>query len=123
MVLNRIYRITTFIPPEHVDALLEGREVPLQYGKYDQSAWWSAVGVEQFRPMSGATPMQKNRRATFEDLRVRVNGDTAIATSFVANADESGGNLRRTMFTDIFVFRKGYWKAVNAQENAIPPGS
>ncbi|HEY8052582.1 MAG TPA: hypothetical protein VIE42_07230 [Steroidobacteraceae bacterium] len=58
MVLNRMYRITTFVPPEHLDALLEGvgRETPLQYGQYEQSAWWSAVGVEQFRPMPGAKP-------------------------------------------------------------------
>jgi hypothetical protein len=58
MVLQKMYRITTFIPPEHLDELLDGvsREVPLQYGHYDQAAWWSAVGVEQFRPMPGAKP-------------------------------------------------------------------
>jgi hypothetical protein len=41
-----------------VEALLEGveRVVPLIYGRYDRSAWWSAVGVEQFRPMPGSTP-------------------------------------------------------------------
>lgn len=58
MVLQQVYRVTTFVPPEHVDALLAGvsREVPLQYGQYDQSAWWSAVGVEQFRPKPGSKP-------------------------------------------------------------------
>jgi hypothetical protein len=58
MILQRMYRITTFVPPEHVDALIEGieREVPLRYGLYDRAAWWSAVGVEQFRPLPGANP-------------------------------------------------------------------
>ena len=53
-----VYRITTFVPPDHVDALLEGieREVPLVFGPYDRSAWWSAAGTEQFRPLPGATP-------------------------------------------------------------------
>ena len=55
---QKVYRITTFVPPEHLDALLEGIEsqVPLRYGRYDRSAWWSAVGVEQFRPLPGAQP-------------------------------------------------------------------
>jgi hypothetical protein len=58
MPTRRIYRVTTFVPPEHLDAVLEGveREVPLVYGRYDRSAWWSAVGVEQFRPLPGSTP-------------------------------------------------------------------
>jgi hypothetical protein len=58
MNLRKVYRVTTFVPPDHLDALLEGiaSEVPLRYGQYDRSAWWSAVGVEQFRPLSGAKP-------------------------------------------------------------------
>ena len=58
MNLRKIYRVTTFVPPEHLEALLAGigSEVPLRYGQYDQSAWWSAVGVEQFRPLPGAKP-------------------------------------------------------------------
>jgi hypothetical protein len=58
MSLKPIYRITTFVPPDHIDAVLEGveREVPLVFGPYDRSAWWSAVGAEQFRPLPGANP-------------------------------------------------------------------
>jgi hypothetical protein len=58
MSLRPIYRITTFVPPDHLDAVLEGveHEVPLVFGPYDRSAWWSAVGVEQFRPLPGANP-------------------------------------------------------------------
>jgi hypothetical protein len=58
MNLRKVYRVTTFVPPEHLEALLAGvaEEVPLRYGQYDRSAWWSAVGVEQFRPLPGAKP-------------------------------------------------------------------
>ena len=58
MSTRPVYRITIFVPPEHLDALLEGveREVPLVFGPYDRSAWWSAVGVEQFRPLPGSKP-------------------------------------------------------------------
>jgi hypothetical protein len=58
VILCQVYRVTTFVPPDRVDALLEGivRQVPLTYGLYDRAAWWSAVGVEQFRPLPGANP-------------------------------------------------------------------
>lgn len=58
MNLRKIYRVTTFVPPEHLEALLRGigSQAALQYGQYDQAAWWSAVGVEQFRPLPGAKP-------------------------------------------------------------------
>jgi hypothetical protein len=58
MLVHRIYRVTVFVPPGYVDSLLDGvvREVPLTYGQYDRSAWWSAAGVEQFRPLPGSTP-------------------------------------------------------------------
>ena len=58
MLVHRMYRVTIFVPPDYVDALLDGvvREVPLTYGQYDRSAWWSAPGVEQFRPLPGSTP-------------------------------------------------------------------
>lgn len=29
---------------------------PLTYGRYDQVAWWSAPGTEQFRPQKGSHP-------------------------------------------------------------------
>ena len=53
-----VYRVTTFVPPEHLGSVLEAveRQVPLVFGPYDRSAWWSAVGVEQFRPLAGASP-------------------------------------------------------------------
>ena len=58
MTLHTVYRITTFIPPDHLEQLLEGvvAVVPLTYGRYDRAAWWSAEGTEQFRPLPGAKP-------------------------------------------------------------------
>lgn len=58
VAVSPVYRITTFVPPENLDALLEGIEehTPLRFGPYDRSAWWSAIGVEQFRPLPGSAP-------------------------------------------------------------------
>ena len=58
MELQEGYRITKFIPPGHLDAVLEAilARDPLTYGPYDKSAWWSGVGTEQFEPKEGANP-------------------------------------------------------------------
>ncbi len=58
MKLQDAYRITTFIPPSHLDELLRAiiEQAPLSYGPYDKSAWWSSVGTEQFEPRAGASP-------------------------------------------------------------------
>lgn len=58
MPLTRVYRVTTFVPPESLDTLLDSiqAQAPLRFGPYDRSAWWSATGVEQFRPLPGSTP-------------------------------------------------------------------
>jgi len=54
-----VYKITTFVPLESLERLLEGITcvVPLNYGKlYDHVVWWSTVGIEQFRPLEGSDP-------------------------------------------------------------------
>jgi hypothetical protein len=58
MLLRDAYRITTFVPPQQLDAVLQAiiAKGPLTYGPYDKSAWWSAVGTEQFEPRAGANP-------------------------------------------------------------------
>ena len=58
----------------------------------------------------------------FEELKVRVYGDTAIATGIVEAREGQGAQPRRTMFTDVFVRRNGKWQAVNAQELPLAPG-
>jgi len=62
----------------------------------------------------------------FEALRIRVYGNTAIATG-VVRTDLGAEGTKRTVFTDVFVQRSGKWLAVSAQELALttstPPGS
>ena len=52
----------------------------------------------------------------FEELRVRIYGDVAIATGIVSTVHDPGAKANRTAFTDVFVRREGKWLAVNAQE-------
>jgi Domain of unknown function (DUF4440) len=52
----------------------------------------------------------------FEELRVRIYGDVAIATGIVSTVRDPGNKAKRTAFTDVFVRRVGKWLAVNAQE-------
>jgi Domain of unknown function (DUF4440) len=84
-----------------------------------------AVGVflnkQEHIDWSVKHPRPKDRKARFETLNVRLFGDTAIATGIVENTDPSGGDKQRGIFTDVFAFREGHWRAVNAQENAIAP--
>jgi hypothetical protein len=52
----------------------------------------------------------------FEELRVRIYGEVAIATGIVSTIPDPGAKAKRTAFTDVFVRRDGKWLAVNAQE-------
>ena len=54
----RIFHVAIFVPPEHVEKVLESivQVDPLIFGPYKRSAWWSAVGTEQFEPMPGSEP-------------------------------------------------------------------
>lgn len=58
MLFKPVYRITTFVPPDKLEALLEGitRVVPLGWGKYDQVSWVSGEVTERFRPLAGSNP-------------------------------------------------------------------
>lgn len=50
----------------------------------------------------------------FQDLQVRVYGNVGIVNGAVLRGE--GAAARRTLFTDVFVYREGNWQAVNAQE-------
>ena len=59
MEARPVYRVTTFVPPGHLELVLEAieRAAPqVRFGPYEQWAWWSAAGVEQFRPLESAKP-------------------------------------------------------------------
>ena len=54
-----VYRVTTFVPPDHLETLLEAIAQEgdlLRFGPYERWAWWSSPGVEQFRPLDEAKP-------------------------------------------------------------------
>ena len=75
MEARLVYRVTTFVPPNHLESVLEAieREAPqLRLGHYERWAWWSAPGVEQFRPLKGAAPAvgQRDRLEQVPSLRL-----------------------------------------------------
>lgn len=55
-------------------------------------------------------------RKHFTALRIRIYGETAVATGIVSSERDAQGYSKRTAFTDVFVLRRGQWLAVNAQE-------
>ena len=55
----------------------------------------------------------------FEGLHVRVYGDIGIVNGLVVATGKNGKTARKTVFTDVFVYRDGRWQAINAQENAV----
>ncbi|HXR16905.1 MAG TPA: nuclear transport factor 2 family protein [Terriglobales bacterium] len=59
----------------------------------------------------------------FEELRVRIYGDVAIANGIFSTIRDPQSKPTRTAFTDVFVRRGGKWLAVNAQELPLEPGS
>ncbi len=66
MNLIDAYNITTYLPvgekwikPSELIAKIN-EAVALQYGDYDQVAWVSASGTEQYRPLQGAKPTHGN---------------------------------------------------------------
>ena len=59
------------------------------------------------------------RKTRFDHLQIRIYGDTAIANGIVIASNESGKEIDRSIFTDVFVYREGRWQAVNAQENKV----
>lgn len=64
-------------------------------------------------------PQPKLLKHEFEQLRVRVYGNVAIANGIVIAIPAKSGPALRTIFTDVFAFRKGRWQAVNAQETPL----
>jgi hypothetical protein len=64
-------------------------------------------------------PRPPGHKARFENLDVRVYAETAIANGIVEASDVPDEQPKRTVFSDVFVYRAGRWQAVNAQENAM----
>ena len=60
-----------------------------------------------------------SRKRRFDHIQVRIYEDTGVVNGMVIAGDESGKELGRTVFTDVFAYRDGRWQAVNAQENKV----
>ncbi|HVR06591.1 MAG TPA: nuclear transport factor 2 family protein [Thermoanaerobaculia bacterium] len=54
----------------------------------------------------------------FENLRTRIYGTVGMVNGEVVGS-QAGGQVQRTLFTDVFAWRAGRWQAVNSQENAV----
>jgi len=68
-----------------------------------------------------AHPRPRSTRVAFETLTVRLYGRTAVANgTVIARAPDQPA--RWTVFTDVFEYRDGRWRAINAQENVVTPG-
>jgi hypothetical protein len=67
-------------------------------------------------------PRPAGWRARFDKLKVRVYVLKAIANGIVEASDSPEVKLRKTIFTEVFVYRDNRWQAVNAQENEIGNG-
>src|SRR6202021_3403486 len=55
----------------------------------------------------------------FEELRVRIYGDVAIATGIVSTIHDPGAKATRTAFTDVFVRRDEKGWAVKAKKRPL----
>ncbi len=64
-----------------------------------------------------AHPQRSGVALSFETLDVRLYGSIAIATGVTVRRE--GASIERTVFTDVFAYRDGRWRAVSAQETPI----
>ena len=68
---------------------------------------------------SGKFRPPDNVKRRFDGLKVRIYGDVGIVNGIVIQQDETGKELDRSIFTDVFLYRDRRWQAVNAQENKV----
>ncbi len=82
------YIVSVNVPSENAAKVL--RQVtdayPLQYGDYDQVAFRSATGVEQYRPLKGSTAGEQSKISETPTTRITfaIPEDTAVLKKVVA---------------------------------------
>lgn len=56
--MKKAYRVTVFVPPAQLELLLTSitKVLSANNNQYSEVFWWSAPGVEQFRPLAGSHP-------------------------------------------------------------------
>lgn len=91
MKLRPIYRITVFVPRDHLHALVEGvRAVyPLGDEYYDSVLWYLEDAREQFRPLQGAMPARGQHGELHEEavsmLVFSLPRDESILSTVIEN--------------------------------------
>ncbi len=65
-------------------------------------------------------PVPPGVERRFEDLHERIYGDVGIVDGVVVQTTPEGAKPHRTLFTDVFVYQDGRWRAVNSEENEVP---
>ena len=60
------------------------------------------------------SPVQSSPKKYFENMHVRVYGNVGVVNGVVVESE--AGAIKKTLFTDVFVYRAGKWQAINAQE-------
>lgn len=78
---------------------------------------------EQHIQYAGRRIPAVDRQMRFGDLRIRLYGDVAVVNGVVIASDKQDQVVSRSIFTDVFAFRKGGWQAINAQENQVEAGT
>jgi len=70
--LEPAYIVSVNVPSEAVQKVMRGitDAVALEYGKYDQVAFRSATGVEQFRPLKGARAGEQTQISEMPTTRI-----------------------------------------------------
>ncbi|MGE5243029.1 MAG: nuclear transport factor 2 family protein [Betaproteobacteria bacterium] len=120
-------------PPEARDrAALRALEREWLIGEHDRQTLDRVLAEDFMHPVAAgvfltkgqhikwavAHPLPADRRQRFEQLKIRLYGDTGVVTGVVLSVD-AVGHEDRTVFTDVFVRRHGRWQAVNAQETPV----
>lgn len=74
---------------------------------------------KQKAPASTQRPAAQKAHRHFEDMKARIYGDIGVVNGRTVVSDEHGTPIRKTSFTDVFLWRDGRWQAINAQETPL----
>ncbi|MCD8496633.1 MAG: hypothetical protein LRZ85_00200 [Alphaproteobacteria bacterium] len=67
-------RVAVFVPSDSAEGFIAAvsGKLPVLFGNYDHVCWWSEPGTEQFRPLSGAHPVEGEIGKTERVRSIRV---------------------------------------------------
>ncbi len=86
-------------------------------GDFMNSTWKGELRDKRQMLEGLAKPVRYSQR--LDDLKVNLYQETAIVRGINIVTDQTGRILTRIRFTDVFIYRGGWWQAVAAQETEI----